>query len=150
MLKTALIHPQILEALASAGHGSRVLISDGNFPHATTLGSNAAMVFANFAPGVIDAATMLKLLVEVLPIEAVAVMQPTRDGPHGMTSDPPIWADYRKVLDAGASLSGDFEKLDRFAFYEAAQDENVCLTIATGEQQTWANLLLTIGVVTSD
>ena len=35
MLKTRLLHPQILEALGEAGHGARVLIADGNYPLAT-------------------------------------------------------------------------------------------------------------------
>ena len=30
MLKSQLLHPQILAALAKSGHGSKVLISDGN------------------------------------------------------------------------------------------------------------------------
>lgn len=38
MIKYKLTHPEILEALASAGHGSQVLIADGNYPFAT--GSN--------------------------------------------------------------------------------------------------------------
>jgi L-fucose mutarotase len=40
MLKTTLLHPEILYALGAAGHGSKVLISDGNYPHTT--GSNPA------------------------------------------------------------------------------------------------------------
>lgn len=39
MLKTKIIHPDILAALARAGHGSRVLIADGNYPFSTTLKS---------------------------------------------------------------------------------------------------------------
>jgi L-fucose mutarotase/ribose pyranase (RbsD/FucU family) len=35
MLKGTLIHPQILEALGRAGHGSQILIADGNYPIAT-------------------------------------------------------------------------------------------------------------------
>jgi L-fucose mutarotase len=35
VLRTRLIHPEILAALATAGHGSQLLLSDGNFPHAT-------------------------------------------------------------------------------------------------------------------
>lgn len=38
MLKTELLHPEVLEALGTSGHGSRVLIADGNYPFAT--GSN--------------------------------------------------------------------------------------------------------------
>lgn len=30
MLKTELLHPEILQALGEAGHGAQVLIADGN------------------------------------------------------------------------------------------------------------------------
>ena len=39
------------------------------------------------------------------------------------------------------------EEIERFKFYEVAGTPDVCLTIATGEQRIYANLLLTIGVV---
>jgi L-fucose mutarotase len=35
MLKTKLLHPEILQALGSSGHGSQILIADGNYPYAT-------------------------------------------------------------------------------------------------------------------
>jgi L-fucose mutarotase len=67
-------------------------------------------------------------------------------GPYAMKNDPPIFDDFRKILKArNASL--DLTKLERFAFYEAAGTKDVTLTIATGEQRTYANILLTIGVV---
>ena len=39
------------------------------------------------------------------------------------------------------------KKIERFQFYDAAGTPDVCLTIATGDQRIYANLLLTIGVV---
>jgi L-fucose mutarotase len=51
MLRTQLIHPQILGALAEAGHGSQVLISDGNFPHVTATPPGARRVYLNLSPG---------------------------------------------------------------------------------------------------
>jgi L-fucose mutarotase len=38
-------------------------------------------------------------------------------------------------------------EIERFKFYDAAESPNVALTILTGEQRIYANLLLTIGVV---
>ena len=35
MLYSTLTHPNILRALAAAGHGSQILIADGNYPLAT-------------------------------------------------------------------------------------------------------------------
>lgn len=140
MLKTSLLHPQILDALGRAGHGSRVLVSDGNYPHATKRGKNAALVFLNLAPGVVGAVDVLRSLVTAIPIEAAAVMAPAKP------PDPDIWRDFSSVL-REAGVTGHFVRLDREAFYDAASADDVCLTVATGEQRVYANLLLTIGVV---
>ena len=40
MLRTDLIHPPLLEALARCGHGSKVLIADGNYPLAEKSGKD--------------------------------------------------------------------------------------------------------------
>ena len=47
MLKTTLLHPDILRSLASAGHGSKVLIADGNYPFTTGSNPSADIVFLN-------------------------------------------------------------------------------------------------------
>ncbi len=145
MLKGPLLHPEILEALGSGGHGSRVLISDGNFPHATSAGANARVVFLNFAPGVLGVCDVLKVLTQVVPIEAAAVMAVNKTGPYVLPSDPEIWGEFRELL-KGTDCKGELTTVERFAFYEEAKKDDVVLLIATGEQKIYANLLLTIGV----
>ena len=142
MLKTTLIHPQILHALGRAGHGSKILISDGNYPHATARGPNAELVFLNLSPGMLGVVDILKTLLTSIPVEAANVMATNKTGPYVMDSDPPIWTDFRQFL-------GDVElaTVERFTFYDLARGPDVCLTIASAEQQIYANLLLTIGVV---
>lgn len=140
-----LIHPQILAALGRAGHGSRVLISDGNYPHSTKRGANAEVVYLNLRPGMVGAVDVLSAVAQAVPIEAAAVMDTLKTGPYAMKDDPDIWADYRKVL-ATTDSKGELTKIERFAFYEAAGHPDVCLTIATGEERIYANVLLTIGV----
>jgi len=136
MLKTTLLHPEILYALGAAGHGSKVLISDGNYPHTTGSNPAAEKVFLNLAPGVLNVTEVLRVLAQAIPIEAVHVMQ-TADG-----SEPPIWEDFRSLLPEQR-----LTPLERFAFYHAASTSDVALVIATGEQRIYANILLTIGVV---
>jgi L-fucose mutarotase len=63
-----------------------------------------------------------------------------------MKNDPPIFDEFRKIIKA-REPNLDLTKLERFAFYEAAGTKDVCLTITTGEQRIYANILLTIGVV---
>lgn len=136
MLKSRLIHPEILKALASAGHGSQILIADGNYPHLTGSHPNAARVYLNLAPGKVTVTDVLEALVTAIPIEAARAIWPADD------REPPIFAEYRQIMP-------DLEigKLGRFPFYEAARSRDTALVIATGEQRTWACILLTIGVV---
>ncbi len=146
MLKTRLLHPEILDALGRAGHGSKILIADGNYPFATTLGPNARLVCLNLAPGQLGAITVLEALLSAIPVEAAAVMQYAKSGPHALPGDPPIWGEFRRVLLAHEAPA-ELELLDRLGFYAAARSPDVALTIATGEEAIYANVLLTIGVV---
>lgn len=146
MLKAKLIHPDITAALAAAGHGSRVLIADGNYPASTKLGPNAELVSLNLMPGLVSGTEVLRALVSAIPVEAAAVMATLKDGPYAMKDDPPIWAQYAAILKEGG-FNQPLEQLERFAFYDAGESPDVALTIQTGEQRIYANLLLTIGVV---
>ncbi|MFA6242876.1 MAG: RbsD/FucU family protein [Candidatus Hydrogenedentales bacterium] len=136
MLTHRLIHPDILQALASAGHGSKVLITDGNYPAITQIGENAALVYLNLAPGIPTVTEVLDVLLSAIPVEDAAVMDP-ETGP-----EPSIFAEFRGLL-PGTELT----RLGRFEFYEDASGPDTCLQIVTGDQRLYANLLLTIGVV---
>lgn len=135
MLKHTLIHPEILDAIAAAGHGSRILIADGNYPASTKCGENAAVVYLNLTPGSPTVTEVLDVLLTAIPVEAAMVMTPD-DGP-----EPPIFAEFRERLGDVAP-----EPTDRFGFYDEAEGPDTCLTIVTGEQRIYANLLLTMGV----
>ncbi|MCL4217459.1 MAG: RbsD or FucU transport [Candidatus Hydrogenedentes bacterium] len=136
MLKQRLIHPEIIEALAAAGHGARVLITDGNYPGSTQLGENAQLIYLNLEPGVPTVTQVLSVLLSAIPIEDAAVMEPDTG------EEPPVFAEFRQHLD-GLELT----RYSRFEFYEEASGPETCVQIVTGEQRIYANLLLTIGVV---
>ena len=146
MLKSQLLHPQILEALGRAGHSSKVLIADGNFPFSTRLGPRATLVNLNLSPGLITATQALEALLTAIPVEAAGVMAASRTGPYAMATDPPIFGEFAKLL-ADSGSPAKVEQLERFDFYNQASSPDVCLTIATAEQRIYGNLLLTIGVV---
>ena len=145
MLKTRLLHPQLLSALASAGHGSRVLIADGNYPVATTLGPNAQVVYLNLSPGVVDVATALIAVAHTVPVERAWVMQPDSSGP-GEALLPPVWDDFRRLLVESGSDAA-LEPVERHAFYELSGTRDVALVIATADQRWYANLMLGIGAL---
>ena len=138
MLTTALLHPQILAALGRSGHGSRILIADGNYPFVTYSPPGAEIVYLNLRPGMVTVTAVLETLVSVIPIESAWTMQPRDD------MVPPIFADFERLLPDSAPI----ERLERFAFYKKAGESNTSLVVATGETLRFANILLTIGVVT--
>jgi L-fucose mutarotase len=137
MLKTTLLHPEILAALGSAGHGSRVLIADGNYPFSTGSNPIARRVFLNLRPGCVAAVDVLEALVSAIPIEAAMVMMPA----DGIT--PQIQEAFKKVLPGQVPMNS----LGRLEFYREAKSDDTALVIATGEQRVYANILLVIGVV---
>jgi L-fucose mutarotase len=137
MLKTKLLHPEILGALGGAGHGSKVLIADGNYPFGTGGNPSAKRVYLNLAPGLVTVTDVLRVLVDAIPVEAAEVMQPP-SGP-----EPAIFGEFRNILPKELAL----KPLGRFEFYDAVRHPDTALVIATGEQRIYANLLLTIGVV---
>src|SRR5439155_21185398 len=120
-------------------HGSKVLISDGNYPHSTAKGPNAELVYLNLAPGTPTVTDVLKVLVDAIPIEAAEIMDTNKSGAYTMANDPEIWAEFRQIL-KDTDCKGELTKIERFKFYEAGGTPAVSLTIATGEQRIYANL----------
>ncbi len=134
MLKGKLLHPQLMAALSLCGHGDKVLIADGNYPLASRTG-DAEKVYLGLTPGVPTVTDVLAAVGSAAAIERAEVMEP------GDGSEPEIFGEFRKLLD-GMEL----EKLGRYPFYEACCEKGVRLAISTGEQRTFANILITIGV----
>lgn len=132
-----LLHPEILSALARAGHGSRVLIADANYPCATKTPPSARQVFLNLRPGVVTATEVVAVLAGVVPLEAAVVME--RPDAKAVA----IHEEFRRLLPADAR----WETRKRQEFYAEAGSPDTALVIATGEERRFANILLTIGVV---
>ena len=146
MLLGAILHPEILQGLGTAGHGAKILIADGNYPLATRSSQTATRVYLNLAPGKVSVPDVLEAIVACTPIEAAEVMTPD-DG-----SEPGIFADFRRLLAQSTTAmpmqDGPMPLTirNRWDFYDAARAHDVALAIATGEQRVYANILLTIGV----
>ena len=145
MLKHRLIHPKINEVLGRAGHHATVLIADGNYPASTTLGPNAELVSLNLSPGVVNCTQVLAAVLSAIPIEKANTMMYETTGPYALTEDPPVWAQYRRVL-AEAGVNVPLTPVEKWEFYKAVNTPDHVLTIQTADQQRFANLLLTIGV----
>lgn len=137
MLKTKLLHPEILRVLASSGHFSQILIADGNYPFVSRSSATATKVFLNLMPGIPKTTDVLEALMEMTPLQEAAVMQI----PNGEKAS--IHEEYRTMLPPGINIKA----LERQAFYDAVCSPLTSLVIATAETRRFANLLLTIGVV---
>lgn len=137
MLKTRLLHPEILHALGRSGHFSQVLVADGNYPFASRCGPNAALVFLNLRAGIPRTTDVLEVLVDSIPVQAAALMQT----PNG--EKPTIHDEYLRMLPQGIEVT----QLERYAFYDAVCSPWTTLVIATAETRRFANILLTVGVV---
>lgn len=142
MLNAPLTHPDLLRALATAGHGSRILIADGHYPVATASSPAAETIFLNLTRGVVDAATVLHSVALIVPVESATVMSAELLAPE----TPPIWTTFTEILaDAGHEV-GEFVQIARHDFYAQARSPDTAAVIATGESAIYANLLLTVGV----
>jgi L-fucose mutarotase len=137
VLRFPLIHPPLLAALSASGHGSRILIADGNYPHNTGSSPRAAQVYLNLRPGLLAVDQVLESVLAAVPIEAAHVMQPD-DG-----STPPVFARYREMLGDDLPL----QPLGRHEFYDTCRQNDLAVCVATGDVRLYSNILLTIGYI---
>jgi L-fucose mutarotase len=144
MLKHQLIHPTINEVLGRAGHHSLVLIADGNYPASAKRGPRAEVVCLNLSPGIVTCAQVLRAVLSAIPVERINTMGIPSDDPHAKAGEPPVWPEFRAIIQqAGLQLS--MEPIQKWDFYKQVASDDHVLTIQTGEQALWANVLLTIG-----
>jgi L-fucose mutarotase len=144
MLNHQLIHPKINEVLGRAGHHSTILVADGNYPASTKRGPNAELVSLNLSPGIVTCVQVLRALLAAVPIDRVNTMGIPADDPYAHRGEPPTWKEYRAVL-RDAELNLQLEPIEKWDFYKAVESPDHVLTIQTGDQALWANVLLTMG-----
>jgi L-fucose mutarotase len=134
-----IISPELMSVLLSMGHGDELCIADGNFPSS----SMARRLIRADGHGV---AIFLDAIMRFFPLDsyvphAVTLMAVV----PGDTAKTVIWDEYREIIRRHDPGFGDFEFIDRFAFYERAQKAYAIL--ATGESAIYANIILKKGIV---
>lgn len=136
----AVLSPELMKVLMEMGHGDEICIADGNFP-AETMGKRVVRADGH------GAEEILKAILEFLPLDSfvekpVMLMKTVNENEE----QPKIWARYRRIIEeSGETAFSDFEKIERFAFYERAK--NCFCVVATGEKALYANIILKKGVV---
>jgi len=123
------------------GHGDALVLGDGNFPAE----SNAQRIVR--ADG-LDACHVLDAVLQFFPIDTYSedvaiVMQPV----DADIPEPPIWTEFRRLLEKHEGRQIELTGIDRFAFYERARCAYAI--VATSETALYANLILKKGVVSA-
>ena len=144
MLKHRLIHPDISAILARAGHHSKVLIADGNYPCSTKKGPNATVICLNLAPGCITVSQALAAVLSAVQVDLVNTMGIPADDSYAQAGEPPVWAEFRSVV-AASGCRAQVEPILKWDFYKHVESPDHVLTIQTGDQALWGNVLLTLG-----
>ena len=144
MLKHQLIHPEINEVLGRAGHHALILIADGNYPASTKRGPNARQVCLNLSPGVVTCSQALRAVLSAIPVDKISTMGIPPDDSYAQVGEPPVWNDYRAIL-SELGLALKLESIRKWEFYEQVASPDHVLTIQTGDQALWANILLAVG-----
>src|SRR4051812_3924975 len=118
MLKHKLIHPQLNAILGAAGHHAKILIADGHYPASSKRGPNATLVSLNLMPGLVSCAQVLEAILSAVAVDEINTMMYTPDDPYALEGDPPVWNDYRAVIQrAGLNLS--LVPIEKWSFYDA-------------------------------
>jgi L-fucose mutarotase len=144
MLKHTLIHPEINAILARAGHHAKVLIADGNYPVSTKKGPNAQLVHLNLSPGCVTVAQVLRAILSAAPVDFVNTMGIPADDSYAKFGEPPVWGEFREIVTA-SNPALKLEPILKWDFYQAVESPDHILTVQTGDQALWANVLLTLG-----
>lgn len=140
MLKgiSPLFSPELLATIYRMGHGDEIVFADAHFPGHTM---NDRVIRA-------DGLLIADLLGAVLPLFALdnyvddpAVMM---ECVPGDTPDPYVEAGYRAVIDEYAPGTPPIRFVERFAFYDRAQE--AFAVVMTGDTRKYANIILKKGV----
>jgi L-fucose mutarotase len=137
MISSRLTHPQTLAALAAAGHGSTVLISDGHYAAATAVNPREIVVHLNLEANHPKVTDVLDVVRASIPIESWTAMQPAGDALPCAVQE-----EARALIGADAPC----RLVTRAEFYALARDPNLGLCIVTGDTRRFGNVLLTVGV----
>jgi L-fucose mutarotase len=96
------------------------------------------VVFLNLAPGLVTVTDVLEAMLPIVPIEGALLMGSDESTPEAHDA-------IRSSLPTDVPV----DVLPRHEFYAATRTPTLGLVVATGDSRPFANVLLTIGVVSS-
>lgn len=138
----SILSPGLLKILMEMGHGDELVISDGNFPAASSA-KRLLRSDGHPVPDILDAVLSLMPLDDF--VDRPAMLMEKIPGDNTPT---PIWDIYEKIVKKHEPGFTEFEMIERFAFYERAK--KAYAIIATGEAALYANIILKKGVIRAE
>lgn len=137
MIATTITHPEVLAALARAGHGSTVLVADGHWA-ANRAGRHARTVFLNLTSGTPTVPEVTAAVRDTVRIERITQMRPSPESLPSEVQDQTAALFSTEVPRALAS---------REEFYALAGSDDLVLVVVTGDRRRFGNALLHVGVL---
>jgi L-fucose mutarotase len=133
-----ILPPELVKIMMEMGHGDEVVIADGNFPAASH--AQRLVRCGHSVPELLEAILQLFPLDTFVkhPMTLMAVVS-------GDNYVPEVWPVYKKIIKKHEPRFGDFETIERHAFYERAK--KAYAIVATGEAARYANIILKKGLV---
>lgn len=135
-----LLSPELLKILMEMGHGDRIVIGDGNFPHASI--ARDSILVRMDGHGVCD---ILDAILTLMPLDTyvekpVSLMEVV----PGDNVETPIWDEYAKIVEKhqpGTKIG----HIERFQFYDEAR--KCYAVVSSSESALYANIILQKGVI---
>jgi L-fucose mutarotase len=137
------ITPEVLYALARAGHGDKIVIADANFP-SDSIAAHSTLKTPLRVQG--STADVLKDILTLLPLDQyvkhpVAVMDRV---PSDKLAGLHVPA-YAAIASTSAMPESELRYVERFEFYEEAKSAFVI--IQTDDRTLYANVIIQKGVI---
>ncbi|MBT8036651.1 MAG: L-fucose mutarotase [Verrucomicrobiae bacterium] len=144
MLKgiSPLISPELLAVLSRMGHGDEIVLADAHFP-GDRFNDRVLRADGLRIPALLDG--ILPLFELDTYADAPLIMMAAVEGD---TLDPAVEASYLVPIHHHAPQAPAISRLDRFPFYDRAQD--AFAVVMTGETAKYGNIILKKGVTPTD
>lgn len=122
MIKSDVIHPNLLSTLAKCGHKTQLLIADGDYAFVTNSPRHATVVYLNLLPRTMAAPLILEKILTCINVEQATLMAYPDDFNNT------IEAEYRAILGKDFPI----EHLARADFYTQVKSDQTLWVIASG------------------
>ena len=140
MLKgiSPLLSPELLAVLCRMGHGDEIVLADAHFP-GERYNDYVLRADGIGVPALLNA--ILPLFELDSHVDSPLIMMAVSGGEE---LDPEVEIAYRAAIDKHAPDTPAIERIDRFDFYDRAED--AFAVVMTGETAKYGNIILKKGV----